>query len=179
MLNFWWILSVGTMVLLLFAAGYLAVLFAYRRESLRLWEEKLALAEKEEKRYSDLFNTVSDLVYVHSLGDGIVLQVNSAVTQILGYESPEIIGRPLRELLGARRYAAVEEYLRRLDNGQGEISAILPIPKKGSGELVLLEYRSTVVRENDDRVARGVARDVTAQKRSEYALRKEIGRAHV
>ncbi|MBW2429682.1 MAG: PAS domain S-box protein, partial [Deltaproteobacteria bacterium] len=47
-----------------------------------------------EKRYRDLFNSISDLIMIHDL-EGRLINVNPAVSQLSGYTFEELIGQPI------------------------------------------------------------------------------------
>src|SRR5581483_9891281 len=53
---------------------------------------------ESEAHYRDLVENIRDLICTHDL-DGQILSVNRAVTEMLGYDSADLIGRNLREVL--------------------------------------------------------------------------------
>ena len=173
-LDFWWMLMVGTTVGLTLALGLIVSVLISQRTKLKLEREKLALARASEKKYSDLFHNVSDIVYVHSL-DGGILQVSRAVTRLLGYGSEELVGRSVREFVRPRYREAFDSYLRRIStwNSREELVGIIPLASRRDGALYLFEFRSSLIQEDSRTIAvRGIARDVTDRMARERELRR-------
>ena len=157
-LDFWWMLLVGTTVGLTLALGLILSVLISQRTKLKLEREKLALARASEKKYSDLFHNVSDIVYVHSL-DGTILQVSRAATRLLGYSNEELVGKSVREFVRPRYRAAFDSYLRRVSTGKSgeELVGIIPLASRRDGELHLFEFRSSLIQEDSRTIAvRGI-----------------------
>ena len=166
----WWAVSLGTVVLLAFAIGIIAVIIVNQRRFLaarkRQWEE----LQKREAQYRDLFNNVSDVVYIHSL-TGHILQINLAITKLLGYEVKDLIGRPISELIDPQYQREQKLYLDEVRQ-KGESTGLIHLKTRG-GEDRVFEYRSSLVSKEGEPVAvRGIARNVTEQRLAEKALRE-------
>ena len=123
-----------------------------------------------EASYRGLFDTLSELVYIQGL-EGRFLNVNEAVVRAYGYTRGELIGQT-PEMLGDPRTVdpeAVAETFARAVAGEPQRFEWWGRRKDGTlfpKEVVL--QRSTYFGED---VVLAVARDVTAQKQAEAALR--------
>ena len=174
--GFWWPVVIGTATFLILAAGLVTLLVNHHRIRRRMQNESMIALEKRARQYSDLFHNVSDIVYVHSL-DGRVLQVNQAVTKLLGLAPSEVIGRRLDSLIDERFSPAVEKYLSQVaSQSSEEIKSTFPVKSKSDHRWHIFEYHSSVVSESEnageERSVRGIARDVTD--RIEY--QRDLGR---
>jgi len=144
-------------------------------------EEKLQLAytqtqkllrviRESEDRYRDLVEHSSDLLCTHD-PQGILLSVNEPPLRILGYSREEMIGRPLREFVAPEARASCDAYLVQIQQ-DGHSKGILPVLTR-SGEIRLWEYNNSLRSDGfSSPVVRGLAHDVTEQKRAESALRR-------
>jgi len=125
---------------------------------------------ESEDRYRDLVEHSSDLICTHNPA-GILLSINEPPLRILGYTREEMLGRPLREFVTPEAKPHCDEYLERIRR-DGSASGLLPVVTK-NGDVRLWEFnnslRSAGVRSP---IVRGIAHDVTEQKRAEAALRR-------
>ncbi len=170
-LELWWNVVIGTAVALSIAAGFVSVLIFHTRSRLRIQREKIAAIEESRKEYIDLFDSVSDIVYVHDL-DGVILKVNRSAGTVLGLPVEAIVGRTLADIV-PRGASVVVEYLRDLASESGDRVGIVPIWSPAGGGIKVFEYRSTIVpRDGGNPVVRGTARDITDRLRHERGLEK-------
>jgi len=105
--------------------------------------------------------------------DGIVTSWNQGAEMLYGYTAKEILGRPLAVLVPVERMGELEENLERLNReervGSYETERI---HKNGSRLRVLLSV-SPIRNEKSQLVgASAISRDITQQKRTEEALRR-------
>lgn len=132
-------------------------------------QEMLRVIRESEDRYRDLVEHSSDLLCTHDL-QGILLSVNEAPLRILGYAREEMIGRPLREFVPPEARASCDAYLAQIQL-DGFSKGILPVLAR-SGEIRLWDYNNSLRSDGvSSPVVRGLAHDVTEQKRAESALR--------
>jgi PAS domain S-box-containing protein len=126
---------------------------------------------QSEKRFRDLFNSISDLIYTHDL-DGRFLSLNPTMEKLLGYEHDELIGHKPSEIMKTDLAPAFEtEYLKQLKT-EGYQEGVTIYFKK-SGEKVYVEYRSTMVYPDDGPpYISGIGRDVTERILSERKVNK-------
>lgn len=169
-LEFWWALIVGTTVLLILVIGIVAILFLNHRRFMRAEREKLETIRRIERTYSDIFNNVSDIVFVHSM-DGKLIQINEAVTPQLGYQVNELLDKSIKEIFASEYESQIDDYLDDIQRHK-ESSGLFHILSKW-GNVCVFEYRNSVITKDGREVAiRGIARNVTKQIDAENALRK-------
>ncbi|HLZ43233.1 MAG TPA: PAS domain S-box protein [Candidatus Sulfotelmatobacter sp.] len=138
------------------------------RDISRRKRSEAALRESED-RYRDLIEHSEDLVCTHDL-EGNLISVNPAPARLLGYEVAEMLKIPMRELIAPEFQEKFEEYLIRIKN-HGADKGLLCVMTR-SGERRIWEYNNTLRTEGvASPVVRGMARDVTEQKKAEAALR--------
>jgi PAS domain S-box-containing protein len=134
-----------------------------------------------EDRYRDLVEHSEDLLCTHDL-EGKLLTVNPAPARILGYSVKELLKIPMRNLIIPDAREEFDRYLERLrTTGQTERGLLCVVCK--SGEVRTWQYRNTLRTEGVDRpIVRGIAHDITEQRRAELALQeseqRERSRAH-
>ena len=120
--------------------------------------------------YQDLVEHSQDLLCVHDLA-GLFLSVNPAPARLLGYSAEELLQIPLRELIAPEFRAQFDVYLKQIA-AVGRADGFLAVMTR-TGERRIWEYRNTL---RTDGVAvpvvRGMAHDVTEQKRAEKLLRQ-------
>ena len=135
-------------------------------------ERKLAeeaLRESEE-RYRDLVENSRELICTHDL-DGLVLSANPAAAAAVGYDLDEIVGKKtIRDLLAPEVNAQFDRYMTRLRK-ERTTSGIMLVQTR-SGERRVWEYYNSLRTEGvATPIVRGMARDITEQRRAEVALR--------
>jgi PAS domain S-box-containing protein len=125
---------------------------------------------ENEDRYRDVVEHSSDLICTHD-AQGILLSVNEAPLRILGYSREEMLNKPLRDFVTPEARPLCDVYLAQVQRN-GFASGLLPVLTK-SGEVRLWEYSNSLRKEGvSSPIVRGIARDVTEQKRAEAALRR-------
>jgi len=131
---------------------------------------EVALRESEE-RYRDLVENSHELICTHNL-DGLVLSANPAAAAALGYDLDEFVGKKcIRDILAPEVRHQFDEYMARLrkDGATGGIMLVQTM----SGETRLWEYYNSLRTEGVGApVVRGMARDITEERRAQKALRE-------
>ena len=118
--------------------------------------------------YQDLVENSQDLLCLHDL-KGRLLSLNPAPARALGYSVEEILQIPMRELIAPEFRSQFEDYLKQIAIA-GEARGFLAIMTR-AGERRIWEYRNTLRTEGvTSPIVRGMARDVTEQKRAEKLL---------
>jgi PAS domain S-box-containing protein len=134
----------------------------------------LSEQKRSEERYRIVVETASDAV-ITADEIGLILFTNPATKRIFGYDSTELIGRPLTTLMpefmrklheaGFKRYLATGQ---RHINWQGTEW----IGMRKNGEEFPLEISFGEQIRNGHRVFTGFVRDISEKKRAEEALRR-------
>jgi len=125
---------------------------------------------ENEDWYQDLVEHSHDLLCIHDL-EGRLLSVNPAPARMLGYSVKEILGIPMREMVPAEFRADFDDYLNQIKT-TGESRGLVAVRTR-SGERRIWEYHNTLRTAGvASPIVRGIAHDVTGQKRMEKLLRK-------
>lgn len=124
-----------------------------------------------EKRYRDLFNSISDLIMIHDL-EGRLLNVNPAVAKLSGYTPDELIGHRISDFIVPEfRPLFQDEYLRKIKRKGSSEGVVVFQAKDGAEHYV--EYRNVLVcPEEGQRYISGLGRDISERVRAERALRE-------
>ncbi len=166
----WWLILVAIIVLFIFIGLIVSSVLISNKKLLRVQQEKYNELRKSEKMYADLFNNVSDLVYIHQF-DGTILKINQAVDRLLGFKSDEIIGQKFQDVFKIPN-DVFYSYIHSLDN-KDLATGILELKSKDGRELVF-EYQNTIAKDIEIKGAiRGIARDVTERIKAELALKRK------
>ena len=127
-----------------------------------------ALLESED-RYRDLVESSQDLICTHDL-QGRILSANARSAQLLGYTKDELARMNRRDILMPETRDKFDEYLAEIEKN-GRADGFMRVRTK-NGEARIWEYHNTLRRAGvAEPLVRGMAHDVTEQKRAEQALR--------
>ena len=126
-----------------------------------------ALRESE-LRYRDLVENCNDIIFTHDL-KGQILSANSRAAQMLGHDLLELQQMNIRDILLPAMRPRFADYLNDYDaNGTARGIALV---QTAQGEQRIWEYNNSLRTEGvSEPMVRGIARDVTEQKRSEREL---------
>ena len=131
-------------------------------------EMEIVLRESED-RYRDLVEHSTDLICTHDL-EGRLLSVNELPVKLLGYSREELLNKPMRDFLLPEARAQFDQSLLDIQR-DGFVKGLMVVLTK-TGERRIWEYHNTLRRDGDtSAVVRGIAHDVTDQRRVEKALR--------
>jgi len=127
--------------------------------------------QESERRYSDLFSSISDWICTHNL-EGRLLSVNPSAADALGYEAEELIGLPMIDLLEPElRSDFHEAYLKEIES-RGWARGIVKYQAR-NGEKYYIEYRNTLVRQDGrEPYVSAVGRDITERVLAEREFKK-------
>jgi PAS domain S-box-containing protein len=110
-----------------------------------------------------------DLICAHNL-DGTLVSFNGRAAQILGYSRDEIRNTTMRRFIPPEAYDEFDSYLSRI-RVRGSASGLMCVVTK-TGQRRIWEYYNTLRTHGVmEPIVRGLAYDVTDQKRTEEALR--------
>jgi PAS domain S-box-containing protein len=131
-----------------------------------------ALRASEEK-FRGLFENVLEGVY-QSTPEGKLLTVNSALVDVLGYESREEL---LKANIAADLYVSPEDRVRSTEllETQGRLRNVELVLKRKDGRLITVLENSRVVRGESGRIEyyEGTLTDITERKQAEEALARQ------
>jgi len=127
--------------------------------------------QQSEKRFRDLFNSISDLVYTQDL-EGRFLSVNPAMSKLFGPDQAELIGRKAADFMKPESRDWLErEYLGRIRR-DGYYEGVSSYFAK-DGCKIYVEYRSSLVESGDEKpYISGTGRDVTERVLAEREINK-------
>jgi PAS domain S-box-containing protein len=139
------------------------------REVIQRQQAQGALRLSEE-RYRRLFDSITDLIYVHDM-DGKIITLNQAAVTSLGHPLSELVGRPMSSLIDPEVREDFEpaymDQIRRTGQARG-----IAKYRGRDGATRFIDYRSLVVREGgQEPYVSGSGRDVTERIQSERELR--------
>jgi len=146
------------------AVGILAVISNISRR--KQAEEHL---QQSELNLCTLFNTISDFLFVLD-EKGTITEVNTAVTERLGYSREELIGRGVgmvHPTEAGKEAAAILEDIRQDKRNY----CSLPLVTKG-GEQIPVETKVTKGVWSGKEVLFGISRDITQRKEAEEAVKR-------
>ncbi|MCD6305513.1 MAG: PAS domain S-box protein [Deltaproteobacteria bacterium] len=130
-----------------------------------------AQLRESEKRYRDLFDSVSDFIYTQDL-EGRYTNANRAMTSIFGYELEEFIGRKAADFMKPEVGELFHtEYLEGIKK-KGHYEGVSSFFTK-DGRKIYLEYRNNLIRpEGGEPFISGIARDVTERILAEREIKR-------
>ncbi|MFZ5518410.1 MAG: PAS domain-containing hybrid sensor histidine kinase/response regulator [Candidatus Zhuqueibacterota bacterium] len=167
--EFWWLFVLGNIALLALVFGFITIIFHNQRKFQKDQQEKLEQLKQSEEKYSNLFNHVTDIVFIHSL-DGHIVQINNAVRDLLGYDPRQLIGLSLNEIIAPQFPFDLKGYISEITEtgfSHGHIHF-----KSTMGSVLIFEFRNTVVFRDGSPIAiRGIARNVTEHIKAELKLK--------
>lgn len=130
-------------------------------------EERL---RESEKRYRELIENSLGLISTHDM-DGVLLTVNRAAADLLGYRLEEMIGRNFTDFIAPSMRARVPLYLKQLRHEREGHGLMRVVTRRGEERIWI--YRNTRYDEpGKDSYIIGHAQDITERVRAEGALRR-------
>ena len=147
------------------------VLRLYNERLVKKLESKMLDLEASQRRYLSLWQNVSDLVL--SLDEDYrVLEINHS-NAILGYNREEVIGKHLSELLTPACAQQLADHTRKAGPGTSSRNIYEAEFTTKKGGMVAVELSIATIYADGEFVGNyGIARDITARKKAEQALRE-------
>ncbi|HEV7699583.1 MAG TPA: sensor domain-containing diguanylate cyclase [Pyrinomonadaceae bacterium] len=134
-------------------------------------EQKLERTEEalrdSESRYQHLVARTHGLICTHDL-DGVLLSVNPAATEILGYEAAEMVGHDLREFLPAPAREKFGDFLEAIRVNDADKGTLVITAK--DGRLKIFQYHNVKMQGPTGDYVLGYAYDVTELKELQEKL---------
>lgn len=145
----------------IFLTLFTALTMIVRRHNRHLEEDRSLTLAASEERYRTLFNTISDGIVLYDAG--LVIEMNPAMARITGYDSDEMVGKPLKDFLTPEYQSALEGGWLKLDGGNfGELHIF-----HKTGAVLLLEVFVSEYQTPGRKVYAMTVRDVTARKEAD------------
>jgi PAS domain S-box-containing protein len=149
-------------------AGTVTTLVGTAQEITARKELEIVTRESED-RYRDLVEHSTDLICTHDL-EGRLLSVNELPAKLLGYPREELLNKPMRDFLLPDARAQFDQSLLDIQK-HGFVKGLMVVLTK-TGERRIWEYHNTLRTDGVTApVVRGIAHDITDQRRVEKALR--------
>lgn len=137
----------------------------------RGFREANATLRTSEARYRELFENANDAVFTTDL-KGTFTSVNRAGERLSGYGRDELPGLAIPQIVAPEHVERARQMLAREFAGRGPMTYELEIVTRG-GQRVPLEISTRLIYQDGQPVGvQGIARDVTARKQAEQALRR-------
>ncbi len=170
-IELFWLFLIGTIAVIVLVIIIVASIIVNNRKLLLAQQEKLEEIEKSEKIYSDLFNNIPDIAYVHSFS-GEIIRINTTVKDVLGYEPEQLVGKSIKSVFAPEYDYEADYYLKQI-LAEEKTSGIIHL--KGSNEeTYVFEYKNSTIYQNGKPSAiRGIARNVTERIKVEKELKRK------
>jgi PAS domain S-box-containing protein len=124
---------------------------------------------ESEDLFRDLVQHSTDLICTHTL-EGRLLSINELPMKLLGYSREELLNKPMREFVVPEGREQFDASLKTIQK-EGFVKGLMVVLTK-AGERRVWEYHNTLRTDGVSQpIVRGIAHDVTEQKRMERALR--------
>jgi len=137
----------------------------------------ISSARRNEARFTELFETLQEGIYIATTDD-VILEVNPALVRMLGYDSrEEILRKRVSEFIAdEEQRAAVVREVNRQPSPEGRELTL----RRKDGQLVYCLNTSTAVRDTSGKVVRyqGALVDITERRNIEKRLHKQQEFAH-
>jgi PAS domain S-box-containing protein len=128
-----------------------------------------AVLRESEDRYRDLVEHSTDLICTYNL-EGRLLSVNELPAKLLGYTRAELLAKPMRDFILPEARPQFDQSLIDIQRDGFVKGSMIVLTK--TGERRIWEYHNTLRTEGvAEPIVRGIAHDITDQKRAEKALR--------
>lgn len=129
-------------------------------------------ADEVQNKLAAIVESSTDAIVSKTL-EGFVTSWNAGAERLFGYTADEIIGQSIRRLIPADRQDEEEMILSRIRNGE-RVEHYESVRRTKDGRLINVSLSISPIRDGTGRIigAAKVARDITAQKQANDALRE-------
>ena len=157
----------GTMVLLLFAGGTM-----WNRSLRRQVQVRSKAVERTERRYRDLVDNASDMIY-RTDPHGRFTFVNPVATRILGFDEGELLSMKYFELIRPDWVPRAMGFYEKAVKAQESTYLEFPVRKKDGGEIWVGQHVRPILAGGRVEGFQGMARDITDRVNAQSELRAE------
>jgi PAS domain S-box-containing protein len=157
----------GGIALLLFAGGT-----AWNRSLHRQVQARTKAVERTERRYRDLVDNASDMIY-RTDPFGRFTFVNPVATRILGYDEGELLSMKYFELMRPDWVPRAMGFYEKAAKTRESTYLEFPVRRKGGGEIWVGQHVRPIVSDGGLEGFQGMARDITDRVNAQSELRAE------
>jgi PAS domain S-box-containing protein len=157
----------GGIALLLFAGGT-----AWNRSLHRQVQARTKAVERTERRYRDLVDNASDMIY-RTDPFGRFTFVNPVATRILGYDEGELLSMKYFELMRPDWVPRAMNFYEKSAKSREATYLEFPVRKKNGDEIWVGQHVRPIVTANRMEGFQGMARDITDRVNAQSELRAE------
>lgn len=137
-------------------------------QNITLRRKAVKALEVSEQRFRHLFEHSLGLICTHDL-DGIMLSVNAAAAQSLGYAVADLVGRRMTDFMKPEQHAAFDDYLARVQSC-GSDSGLLQLVASDKS-LRTWQYHNAINQDGTTPYVLGSAQDISEREQLERQLR--------
>ena len=137
-------------------------------------EEALDNAKRSMLSYQDLFNSISDAIYLLDK-DGIIIEANDGLESTFGYQKEEVVGNHTKVLAPPGKYDPDRIKEIRDNAFKGKPGKYEGWGRKKNGEIIPTEFLVNTGNYFGDEVLIVIERDISDRKESEEALKQREG----
>ncbi len=131
------------------------------------WEQEV---ERSEKRYRDLFDYSQALICTHDM-DGVFINVNPAISELMGYAPGEMIGRKIEEFIPYDEKGLFKTLYLDVINEKGKAEGVFRVLSKEGKKLYLLFKNYKMEEYGSDPYIIGFSQDISEMIAAEKELR--------
>ncbi|MGH9378581.1 MAG: PAS domain S-box protein, partial [Terriglobia bacterium] len=165
----WLVLLMGLVILAL--AVRLFTLGSKENEYAEFVRRSMQREAQHERRYRELLDNSSDIVYTHDI-KGKLITWSKAGELITGYTQREVFQQNIADLAAPEQRESVRAWLQQVGEGRGPATFELVIGAKDGSQITLDVSTRAITQDGRPAGVLGFARDITARKRAEEALKQ-------
>lgn len=124
---------------------------------------------ESERRFHAIFDTVRDGIVVANQASKQIIEVNPAISKMIGYTQDELVGMTVEDIHPKERLTDILEQFDRQARGEIAIAADTPVQRK-DGSIFYADISTASLNLNEQPCLLGLFRDTTEQKEAEQQL---------
>ena len=134
-------------------------------------QQRNADLERSERNYREIFDTTSDMIFLHDPEDGRILDVNRTAVELTGYSKEELIGQSVAGISAGSAVfnagSALDQIRKAVTDG---VLAFEWVGRRRNGETFWAEVTLKSSRIGDQNRVLAVVRDINDRKQAENTL---------